>query len=239
MTAPTPLTSEQQALVRAHLHLVEPIARRLAAKLGRRMSFEELCAWGREGLVEAARRFDAELNPNFSDFAPFRMKGAMIDAIKREVSHEKWVILAAQKTAFEAMSEIRRTGNPLTDTDEILRERLESTCDFAFGSMFAALAGALARAEGEAGVVLREQYERALYALSEAMASFTPGERRLLELRYNEDKTYDDIAAELKMTFKTVRTAHEAAVQKLGKRLRSRGVRAMPELEGRPELRGP
>lgn len=77
-------------LVEAHLHLIEPIARRLLRSVPRSIALEDLVGAGRLGLVEAARSYRPAEHGGapFSAFARPRIRGAMIDSIKRAAYRE-------------------------------------------------------------------------------------------------------------------------------------------------------
>jgi len=72
-------------LVEAHLSLIEPIARRLRRTLPRTFSIEDLVGAGRIGLLEAARRYRPEDHGGtpFSAYARRRIRGAMLDSVRR------------------------------------------------------------------------------------------------------------------------------------------------------------
>lgn len=72
-------------LVEAHLSLIEPIARRLWRTLPRTFSIEDLIGAGRIGLLEAARRYRPEDHGGtpFSAYARRRIRGAMLDSVRR------------------------------------------------------------------------------------------------------------------------------------------------------------
>src|SRR5262249_35923924 len=71
--------------VEAHLDLVPSIARGYRC-YGRAhgIEFEDLIAYGRRGLLDAASRFDATNGAPFRAFARPRIHGAIIDGIRRE-----------------------------------------------------------------------------------------------------------------------------------------------------------
>ena len=73
------LTPAQQALAASALHDVSVAARRLLPKLRKHLSFDDLMALGRTGLVEAALAYDPALNDSFPRFARYRIRGAMLD----------------------------------------------------------------------------------------------------------------------------------------------------------------
>jgi RNA polymerase sigma factor (sigma-70 family) len=76
---------DPKELAEAHLHLIAPIARRLARTLPRSFALEDLIGAGRVGLVDAARRYRPEKHGGapFSAFARPRIRGAILDSVRR------------------------------------------------------------------------------------------------------------------------------------------------------------
>ncbi|WP_281647183.1 sigma-70 family RNA polymerase sigma factor [Parendozoicomonas sp. Alg238-R29] len=75
-----------QTLVEDHLGLVRRQARRIAEQIQRLDTMDDLLQAGFFGLVEAARRYDGGYgagNGEFERFARLRIRGAMVDEIRR------------------------------------------------------------------------------------------------------------------------------------------------------------
>jgi RNA polymerase sigma factor for flagellar operon FliA len=75
---------EVLARVREGLSVVDAIARQKSRQLGRSIDFEELVSFGREGLLAAARSFDASRGVPFRSWAILRVRGAMLDGVRRQ-----------------------------------------------------------------------------------------------------------------------------------------------------------
>jgi RNA polymerase sigma factor (sigma-70 family) len=75
----------RDALVVAHLPLVRQIALRVSQSLPPSFDLDDLEAEGRLALIRCASRFkpDAHGNPPFSAYARQRIRGAMLDSVKR------------------------------------------------------------------------------------------------------------------------------------------------------------
>lgn len=92
-------------LVARHLHLVEPIARGVCAKLPPSIELDDLVGAGNLALIRAAARYSPEEHGGapFSAYARQVIRGAMIDSIKgaryRDATHE--AIDAAVETGSE------------------------------------------------------------------------------------------------------------------------------------------
>jgi RNA polymerase sigma factor for flagellar operon FliA len=70
-----------QRLVEEHIPFVRSIARRLREQMPA-IEFDDLVAFGMQGLVEAAQRYDERHGAVFTTFAYYRVRGAMFDGIR-------------------------------------------------------------------------------------------------------------------------------------------------------------
>ncbi len=73
----------QDQLVLDHLNLVRHIAGKVAVQLPSGVDRENLHSAGVLGLVEAARRFDDRRGVAFAAFAQTRIRGAILDELRR------------------------------------------------------------------------------------------------------------------------------------------------------------
>ena len=80
-TAGERMTPEE--LVERHSGLVYAIANKLKKKLSIRVSLEDIEAYGFQGLLQAYERFDSGQG-EFSTYAYWRIRGAIIDGCRRE-----------------------------------------------------------------------------------------------------------------------------------------------------------
>lgn len=70
-------------IVSQHAELVRRIAHHLAARLPASVDVGDLIQAGMIGLIEASRQFNAELGASFQTYASIRIRGAMIDEIRK------------------------------------------------------------------------------------------------------------------------------------------------------------
>src|SRR3954453_15708383 len=68
----------------AGIPFVESLARRMAATMPHSIDLGDLVQDGVIGLIDAARRFDEGRGIKFETFAERRVRGAMIDALRRD-----------------------------------------------------------------------------------------------------------------------------------------------------------
>ena len=73
---------DRNALVMQELSQVYYIASRIRERLPQHVELEDLVNAGVIGLLEASRNYDSSKNPNFSGFAKFRIRGAILDGLR-------------------------------------------------------------------------------------------------------------------------------------------------------------
>ena len=79
-----PLVSSQRDRIASGLPFVESLARRVAASMPHSIELNDLVQDGMLGLIDAACRFDEARGIKFETFAERRVRGAMIDALRRD-----------------------------------------------------------------------------------------------------------------------------------------------------------
>ena len=70
-------------IVEQHTTLVRRIAHHLAARLPSSVQVEDLIQAGMIGLLEASGKFDGDKGASFETYAGIRIRGAMLDEIRR------------------------------------------------------------------------------------------------------------------------------------------------------------
>jgi RNA polymerase sigma factor for flagellar operon FliA len=102
----------QDELVTRHMELVKRIANHLAARLPAAIEINDLLQAGMIGLLEAANNFDASKGASFDTYAGIRIRGAMLDEVRRL----DWTPRSVHKKQREASAVMRRieaeTGRP-------------------------------------------------------------------------------------------------------------------------------
>ena len=79
-----PLVASQRDRIAAGLPFVESLARRVASSMPHSIELGDLVQDGMLGLIDAACRFDEARGIKFETFAERRVRGAMIDALRRD-----------------------------------------------------------------------------------------------------------------------------------------------------------
>ncbi len=110
-----------ELLVREYLPLVKRVAFHLAARLPSSVLVDDLVQAGMIGLLEAGRNFNPSGGASFETWASIRIRGSMLDELRRM----EWAPRPVQRKARQMASAIRtlqnRLGRAATDA-EVARE---------------------------------------------------------------------------------------------------------------------
>lgn len=82
-TVATNTHESQNDLVSSHISLVKRIAYHLSARLPESIELDDLMQAGMIGLLEAAGNFDATRGASFDTYAGIRIRGAMLDEVRK------------------------------------------------------------------------------------------------------------------------------------------------------------
>ena len=106
-----------ESLVSRHSDLVKRIAFHLLNRLPPSVQAEDLIQSGMIGLLEAAKHYDASRGASFETYAGIRIRGSMLDEIRRS----DWTPRSVHRKSREAAEVLRqieqRTGRDAKDTD--------------------------------------------------------------------------------------------------------------------------
>ncbi|RBW47764.1 RNA polymerase sigma factor FliA [Psychromonas sp. B3M02] len=109
--------SDTTDLIGRHSELVQKIAYHLMARLPANVLVDDLVQSGMIGLLEAARNFDATKGASFETFAGIRIRGAMLDDLRKG----DWVPRSVHKnsrTIATAIDEVeKQTGESATEVE--------------------------------------------------------------------------------------------------------------------------
>ena len=227
-------TSTQQERIEAGVPFVGAMARRLAASMPHSIDLGDLVQDGMLGLIDAVERFDEARGIKFETFAERRVRGAMIDALRRGA----WPrgIRRVRRELETARQKLRSElgGEPsLSDlanhigTDEASLGRtinriaiIESTSPLATADTVesADLPPVLTPSEAPAPDKVCEETE-VNDRVRAAIAALPGRERRIIGLYYYGDATMKQIGAEIGVNESRVSQLHARAIRRLREQL--------------------
>lgn len=213
------------------LDLVEKLARRAARNLGRHVELDDLMSYGREGLLDAARRYDASRGVPFRAFATFRIRGAIIDGLRqlshlpRRVHERLSAAEAANRYSEGGAEDSLTTSGRLgpSDADKALADHLAGMAT----AMALGMVATRVRPEDDdlTGTAGPEDPERQLtraqlaVVVRRSLDSLPMEEATLVRRHYLEGERFDHVAAELGLSKSWASRLHTRALGRLAKSL--------------------
>ena len=221
-------------LVREHAGLVKRIAHHLMGRLPDSVQVDDLIQAGMIGLLEAAKNFDGSKGASFETFAGIRIRGSMLDDIRKG----DWTPRSVHKNSraiTEAISKVEKeTGNDAKDVD--VAGQLGVDLKQYHQMLNEVNAGKLVGIEdlGVAEDVITTEKNKSAdtpyddlvqgsfqKALAKAITTLPEREAIVLSLYYDEDLNLREIGEVLSVSESRVSQIHSQAMLKLKAKLRS------------------
>ncbi len=220
----------------ATLPFVEQLARRVAATMPHSIDIGDLVQDGVLGLIDAANRFDEARGIKFETFAERRIRGAMIDALRKDawprgVRRQRRELEAAREElrrelgcepsladlATKMGSDEKRLGRTI-----VRIKAIESTSPLANNENLneASLPAALIPSEPESPDAAYERAETS-DRVRAAIESLPPREQKVIGLYYYQEATMKQIGAEIGVNESRVSQLHARAIRRLKDALHS------------------
>ena len=217
------------ALVARHAELVKRIAYHLAGRLPPSVEVDDLIQAGMIGLLEAATHYAADRGASFETYAGIRIRGAMIDALRKQ----DWAPRSVHRKARAAAGAIReiegREGREARDVEiaaamgisldeyhRILQDSL--ACQL---SSVDEANDATEIADRDADPFLETENGALRSAVAEAIAGLPERERLVMSMYYDDELNLKEIGAVLGISESRVCQLHGQALIRLRSRLRS------------------
>jgi RNA polymerase sigma factor for flagellar operon FliA len=225
---------EVVARVKEGLDVVEIVARQIRRQFGPYVELDELVSQGREALLAAAKSWDAEKGLTFRRWANLRVRGAMMDALRRHGSLPKRVyrkLRAAQAAdrIAETLDEEAAASPPVANAEDA-----EAKLDARLDTLAMAMALSFLKVDsGEAIDRARDERESPEDAVSRAevvalvraaLAERPEQERILIQRHYFEEAKLDDVARELGLSKSWASRLHSRAIEAIARAMKRGGV---------------
>ena len=224
--------AQREALLTQHLGLVHHVARQLARGLSTAAELDELVSAGGVGLIQAVDSFDTKRGLSFSTYAVPRIRGAILDELRkkdhmpRNVRRRTREIARARDTLTGRLqrepSENELSAHLQVSTDVLRKWEFDSDAS-AVTSLDQPIRG------GEASSMLGDMmaddrapslddlltHEYEVEQLKQAIGQLKQQERTVLALNYFEELKLQDIATVLGVSVCRVSQIRTAALAKL------------------------
>ena len=219
-------------MVEQHAPLVKRIACHLINRLPASVQLEDLIQAGMIGLLEASRNYDKNQGASFETYAGIRIRGSMLDEIRKNDWAPRSVHRKARMVA-EAVREIEHEhGRDARDTE--IAESLDmSLSDYykilqdnsyhkvlSFEDMGTGDDSILDNmSNNDPGILDGLQREDMQHIVTEAIASLPERERLVMALYYDEELNLREIGAVMGVSESRVSQIHSQAVIRLQARM--------------------
>nr|WP_254795415.1 RNA polymerase sigma factor FliA [Arsukibacterium indicum] len=223
-----------QQLVERHAPLVKRIAYHLMARLPASVLVDDLIQSGMIGLIEAAKNFDGSKGASFETFAGIRIRGAMLDEMRRG----DWTPRSVHRNArliADTIAELEAEfGRDIKDFE--VAEKLDISLDEYHHMLTDVSTGriigiedlgvsedVLVTAEDRDGDQLYEQQANEAFnkALVSTISSLPEREALVLSLYYNEELNLKEIGAVLDVSESRISQIHSQALVRLKARMQA------------------
>ena len=220
----------KEKLILHYAPLVKYVAGRLLIHIGQHVEYDDLVGYGIFGLIDAIDKFDNAKGVKFETYASFRIRGAIIDHIRRM----DWV----PRTLRQKNKQMEQVYTKLEDelgrqpTDEELAEKLNmnvsETQDLMRKSSVLSLVSlddymeqnyessftSLVASRVDSPEEQTERQERK-EMLAEAIGKLSEKEKLVITLYYFEDLTLKEISCIMKVSESRVSQIHTKAITRL------------------------
>lgn len=227
----------RQQLLTEHLGLVHFVARQIARGLAAEVDFDELVSAGAIGLMSALESFDLGRGLAFSTFAAPRIRGAILDELRRQDHVPRSVRRKAREIAQAREALTRRHGRAPEDRE--VAEQLGVDLDTLWkwqadveGAVRVPLDRSSRDDDGRSASVLdllpdedapaadeRVSLDQEITLLREAILELKEQERLVLSLYYFEELKLHEIATMMNLTESRVSQIRSKGILRLRERM--------------------
>lgn len=225
----------QEALVKTHALLVKRIAYHLSGRLPRSIQLEDLMQAGMVGLLEAVRQYDDSKGASFETYAGIRIRGHMLDEVRRN----DWVPRSVYRNARMIAKAVKmvedRLGREAKDLEVAselgigLTEYHDMLSDSNGAHLFGfedlgltddVITGDASGYSTEPSVTVQRADMRAY--LTHIISSLPKNERLVLSLYYEHELNLKEIGDVLNVSESRVSQIHSQATHRIKARLPER-----------------
>jgi len=219
--------------VRAHLPLVRQVVQRMLARKPPEISTEDLISWGMMGLLDAIQKYDASRDASFSTYAQYRIRGSILDYLRRC----DWVPRSVRQRANDiesATAELEHRLGRRPRADEVadalgmsMKDYSDTLADCVSASLLSA--AEIGHGRGEEALTLDDLFadegkssptslvlrKQRLSLLARAIERLPEKERLAVSLYYFEGLTMREVADAMSLTEGRISQLHGQAMSRL------------------------
>lgn len=208
-----------------HLGLVRRVVAHLSVRLPQRYEREELVQMGTVGLLEALQTYDAERGVDFAGYAVKRIRGAILDELRKLANQPRSATAAMQRHAAAEQALMNTLGRTPTQQEVAAHLGLEHETyqrERSHIQSFQTISSELVTTEVDDVADERESEPEArlgqaqmMDLLANSIEALPERDRLVLSLYYNDELNLKEIGAVIGVTESRVSQILSASVKKL------------------------
>lgn len=220
----------REKIIIEYANLVKIVAGRLSMYLGYNVDYDDLVGYGIFGLIDAVDKFDYNKGVKFETYASFRIRGAILDEIRKM----DWIprtLRQKQRKIDAAFQKIESVQGRLATDEEVALE-LEITVEeldtwqsqtklsnllsldeyIDTGNEVKMESSLSAKFDSPDTIIEKKEIKETLI---KSLESLTEKEKKVIILYYYEDLTLKEISSILEVSESRVSQLHTKALQKM------------------------
>lgn len=227
----------KKILIENYIGLVKIVAGRMYNFYGSKIEYDDLIGYGVLGLIDSIDKFDITKNIKFETYAQIRIKGAIIDNIRKL----DWIPRSLRKKAKDVQNSISFLENKLerSPTNEEIAEHLEislTDLELLLADISTFNVSSLEEVlltNGDYSLEIQQEigtpeevYEskEIKELLSMAIDALNKNERLVISLYYYEELTYKEIGHIMELSESRISQIHSKAILKIKNILEKQGI---------------
>jgi len=229
-------TEVREKIIIEYANLVKIVAGRLSMYLGFNVEYDDLVGYGIFGLIDAVDKFDFSKGVKFETYASFRIRGAILDEIRKM----DWVprtLRQKQRKIDAAFHKIEIVEGRIASNEEVAKELAITIEEFDTwqsqtkvsnlisldeymeqGSEVKMESSLSAQYEPPERIVEKQELKQTLI---NTLESLTEKEKKVIVLYYYENLTLKEISSILEVSESRISQLHTKALQKMRLKLGS------------------
>ncbi len=216
-----------EVFIKEHMDLVKRIALTVKKKLPSTIETNDLIQSGYVGLLEAKKTYQPDLGTPFEAFACSRIRGAIIDSIRKNswLSKDSLKFIQALNAAIHKLQQ--QNGREPT-TDEIIQELNIDHEEYIRNYQMLNLSNMLSLKNENDSIAMSEEENPSIISDKQEMFAILKNEiinlnlreQQILSLYYNDDMSFKEIAQIFDISEARVCQIHNELLAKLRKKIK-------------------
>lgn len=227
----------KKQLIENYLELVKIVAGRMYNYYGSKIEYDDLLGYGILGLIDSIDKFDINKNVKFSTYAQIRIRGAIIDNIRKL----DWIPRSLRKKSKEVQDVVFFLENKLgrSPTNKEISKKLQISLkelelllsDISTFNISSLDDIILNNVDYSSDINKEENTPQLIYEkkelkriLGDSIESLKSNEKLVISLYYYEELTYKEIGLVMELSESRISQIHSKAILNIKNFLKKQGI---------------